>query len=59
MRVLNTFQKNGFVINHIKYNMFYAVETTVDDIVIYEKDGLNLDASLEVFLKKCKELKSK
>jgi hypothetical protein len=64
MKVLNTFQKDGFVINHIKYNSptfggFYAVEITVDDIIVYEKDGLILDASLEVYLKKCNELKSK
>lgn len=54
MKTINTYQKKGFVINQVRYDMpylggNYSVEVTYNDNNIFTKDGLNLDASIEVF----------
>lgn len=54
MKTINTYQKKGFVINHVRYDEatlggHYAVEVTYNDLEIMSVDGLSLDASIEVF----------
>lgn len=61
MKTINTYQKKGFVINQVRYDMpylggNYSVEVTYNDNNIFTKDGLNLDASIEVFKEEIEKL---
>lgn len=54
MDTINTYQRKGFVINQVRYDMpsfggNYSVEVSYNDNEIFVKDGLTLDASTEVF----------
>ena len=54
MKTINTYQRKGFVINQVRYDMplfggNYSVEVSYNDNDIFIKDGLTLDASIEVF----------
>lgn len=61
MKTINTYQKKGFVINQVRYDEAnlggnYSVEVTYNDNIIFEKDGLTLDASIEVFTEEINKL---
>lgn len=61
MKTINTYQKKGFVINHVRYDEptlggHYAIEVTYNDLEVMSIDGLSLDASIEAFNEEVKSL---
>jgi acetolactate synthase regulatory subunit len=62
MKILNTFQHKGFVVNQVRYDEatlggHYAVEMTCNDINILTIDGLTLNTSIEAFKQEVNFLK--
>ena len=61
MKTINTYQRKGFVINQVRYDMplfggNYSVEVSYNDNEIFVKDGLTLDASTKVFEEEIEKL---
>ena len=61
MKTINTYQRKGFVINQVRYDIpffggHYSVEVSYNDNEIFVKDGLTLDASTEVFKEEIEKL---
>jgi len=61
MKTINTYQRKGFVINQVRYDEpvlggNYAIEVTYNDRTVFEKDGLTLSASHEVFQEEINKL---
>lgn len=59
MKTINTYQKNGFVINQVKYTNptpHYSIEVTYNDNEITTIDSLDLEASTEAFNEEIKKL---